>query len=628
MKIFSLIIFYLCAAHAVWGQLTFPNLTVSPARPQAGKSITFSFDAAQTSLAKANTLTCIAYLSEGQETKAQDIALQNAEKLYSGRLVIPSATKAVFLSFQHTQAGKLLEKQSEGFPVMLYDKKGQIEAGSYGNLAKISAEWASQHLKNINKRTLLDWYEKEFEKYPQNKRLFLDQYLDALKDTDLEKNKLLIAKELEALALLKDLQEEDLMLLQKWYETIGQEAKKDHYTSLLKIRYPAGNFVMNDKYLHFVQEFDYKPKKILYEHFRRDFPKASQLKAMRLNLAYQAAQAGNWAEFEEILTPMKLKDKAVLYNSLAFEWAEQNINLEKAKDLSAQTAEYAKYQMATQSKDEKPAYSSLNQWNMYLKERYATYADSYGFILYKLGNYDAAVPYLKDASEIFVSNLEVNEHYTNALEKSSLAPDLKATLEKFVRAGVASTRMKAQLKALHEVSPNNSQSFEAYLMELEADLYKRMKESLGKKLINEAAPSVSWVDLNGKKVSLADFKGKVVVLNFWATWCENCIASFPALQELMRKYAENQDIVFLFVNTWENGENKKKSVEDFMTGSKYKFLTLLDGGDKVIDDFNTSSIFSKIVIDKNGNIRFKNVETNDNYNVMSDELGIMIEMVK
>jgi len=55
------------------------------------------------------------------------------------------------------------------------------------------------------------------------------------------------------------------------------------------------------------------------------------------------------------------------------------------------------------------------------------------------------------------------------------------------------------------------------------------------------------VDKNGKTVSLEDFKGKIIFINFWATWCPPCIAEMPSMQKL---YADYQDkIVFLFVTT-------------------------------------------------------------------------------
>jgi len=51
--------------------------------------------------------------------------------------------------------------------------------------------------------------------------------------------------------------------------------------------------------------------------------------------------------------------------------------------------------------------------------------------------------------------------------------------------------------------------------------------------------TVSWEDTNGKKVSLADFKGKVVFLNFWATWCSPCIRELPSIERLQNKFSEN-----------------------------------------------------------------------------------------
>ena len=64
-----------------------------------------------------------------------------------------------------------------------------------------------------------------------------------------------------------------------------------------------------------------------------------------------------------------------------------------------------------------------------------------------------------------------------------------------------------------------------------------------------SAEALQWTFFyRGKQVQLSDFKGKVVILNFWATWCPPCVAEFPSFEKLYHHYKESDEIVFLFAN--------------------------------------------------------------------------------
>jgi thiol-disulfide isomerase/thioredoxin len=134
------------------------------------------------------------------------------------------------------------------------------------------------------------------------------------------------------------------------------------------------------------------------------------------------------------------------------------------------------------------------------------------------------------------------------------------------------------------------------------------------------------LDLDGKNINVEDLKGKVVVVDFWATWCGPCKASFPAMQKMVNKYKEDPNIKFVFIDTWEKGENKKKEAADFITTNKYSFHVLLDNEDKVVAQFKVDGIPTKFVIDKNGNIRFKAVGFDGSDDKLVDELTAMIEL--
>ena len=113
----------------------------------------------------------------------------------------------------------------------------------------------------------------------------------------------------------------------------------------------------------------------------------------------------------------------------------------------------------------------------------------------------------------------------------------------------------------------------------------------------DAAPEFALKDLDGKEVTLASLKGKVVLLDFWATWCGPCKAAMPTIQKLSEEY-KAKDVVILGVNTW---EQKKDGAKDYMASKKYTYGCLLNGDD-LAKAYGISGIPTLVIIGKDGKV--------------------------
>jgi peroxiredoxin len=114
-----------------------------------------------------------------------------------------------------------------------------------------------------------------------------------------------------------------------------------------------------------------------------------------------------------------------------------------------------------------------------------------------------------------------------------------------------------------------------------------------------AAPDFTLKDINGKSVSLSDFKGKVVVLNFWATWCTPCIHEIPDFNALQAKYGSS-GVQFIGVAVDDEGISK---VKPWVQKNNVGYPILLSDDDIFKKYGDMSAIPTTFIIDRSGNIR-------------------------
>jgi cytochrome c-type biogenesis protein len=116
-------------------------------------------------------------------------------------------------------------------------------------------------------------------------------------------------------------------------------------------------------------------------------------------------------------------------------------------------------------------------------------------------------------------------------------------------------------------------------------------------------------DQYGNEHTLSDYKGKVVFLNFWATWCPPCQKEMPDIEELYQEYNTNQDeVIFLGIanpsseDYPKNSDVSKEEVKSFIEDNGYTFPTLFDETGEILDQYSISAFPTTFMIDKEGNI--------------------------
>ena len=114
----------------------------------------------------------------------------------------------------------------------------------------------------------------------------------------------------------------------------------------------------------------------------------------------------------------------------------------------------------------------------------------------------------------------------------------------------------------------------------------------------DVAPDFTLEDTQGNKITLSELRGKVVMVNFWATWCPPCIEEMPSMERL-NNFMADEDFVMLAINTEKNG---RSVVPEFLKKTPYAFSILYDDQMTVQKKYGVYKFPESFIVGKDGTV--------------------------
>ncbi len=625
---------------------------IIPLIPVVGQDVKFTYDNSLTSLAGEETIYGTIYYWENLRWRAEDLKLVKNDTAWEATCRVPENCALLSCKFY---AGDKKDTGGRGtYTTMTFDKRGQ-------NLPTAYMAWGM--LRNKTLESLPGYCEEEAYIGDDIMRFWLNQQL--MKDPGARKyvfyyaakllNQMIpgekheqMLSDVDFILNLPDADEETLLkALEVAKDIVKDSTKAVAIEARILKDYPDGILARDQEIWRIFRIMDADVKAPELEAFLKRFPTEkfqeieTETSSMYLGKIFQAVI------YQAVI---KRNDFSLLYKYIhdvphlylqTFYWHMVQVPLRTNQRTPEQVFPPAKaiYNERPQAGSER-VYSK-REWKDYLLTRCKDMILKHAFVLDATGTSAEALELMEEIKEKYnFKSAEYNDQYVRLLEKNGYQSMVIPTIIASIREDAFTPEMLETLRKDYVKQHKNDKDFETYLASLKSqEKQQELQKHLQETMINKDIELFAMEDLNGKKVDLSKMKGKIIVLDFWATWCAPCKASLPGMQMSVNKYKDDPNVAFFFISTMETAADFKEQIRKFMKEHNYTLHVLCDNVnpktkkrsavyDTYAKAFKFSGIPHKLIIDGNGKLRWSINGYMGSPSALAEEMNLMIEMLK
>ena len=617
------------------------QFSVIPKFPKENDTVTFIYDARKTPLKDAQQMRGLMTGYQNFKWTQDNLDFTKQDTVWTADYVIPTGMALINFVFKANDIQDNGGEPTYSYILSTNDNK-QVSGGMLG--------WGLLRTPQIVKgvpyvvdsdsyktdEILLMWVKYELQQHPENRFKVLYAAASALKHMNTASSLEKLNNELNVLQQIPELKEEDLLQVWKVYKEILQDsAKAAELEAQIRSRFPEGQYVRDQQRLADFKKFAEAKDDAIRLQAAKDFldrhpfneTEAAFNDANRISYisvywslsVYTSMYKDltSYTKYIATLAPYEALSN-VIYRTIDVPYISQkSMNAQEILPYAQVVMDRLKYYRDNFPGDK---YSSL----------YYANAALFAKILVDNKRFAEAFEYASAAQRTQkYERADLNDTYVRALEGLGKKKEMLQALETSYRLNQSSTYMLDLMKAIYIANKGSETGYAAYLSGLkDASKREELKAKVQKLLISKDAPAFQLKDQFGNTVSLAQQKGKVVILDFWASWCAPCKAAFPGMKLAVDHFKNDPNVVFYFVDTQEKRADAKEYVTNYMKENNYPFTVLLDSDSKVSKSFGVGAIPHKIVVGPNGKMRFSEVGYMGSASELADEIIEMVRVLK
>ncbi|WP_065219864.1 MULTISPECIES: TlpA family protein disulfide reductase [Butyricimonas] len=628
---------------------------VIPLVPVVGQEVKFTYDNSLTSLAGEETIHGTVYYWQDLHWEAEDLPLVKNDTAWEASVTVPDRCALVVCKFY---AG---DKRDSGgratYATMTFDRDGRNLPTSYmawGMLRNKTLESLPGYCEEeayIDDEVMRFWLNQQLMKDP-GARQYVFYYAAKLLDKMVpgEKHEQMLA-DVDFVLSLPDADEETLLKARDVARNIVKDtAKTSEVERHILNKYPDGILARDQEIWRVFRVSDPDAKGVELEAFLKRFPVEkfrdveTETSGMYLGKIFQSAV------YQPIISK---NDYSLLYKYihdvphgllLTFYWHMVQVPLSTNQRRPEQVLPFATLiynEIMTRPRAGSDRVYSDREWKQQLLARGKDMILAHASVLAATGAPEEALNLMEEIKDIYAYKSAVyNDLYTRLLETNGYESLVIPTIIAGVREDAVTPEMLDRLRWDYLKTHGNDKGFDAYINSLKsAEKQQEMQAHLKESMIKEKITLYAMEDLDGKKVDLSKMKGKIIVLDFWATWCAPCKASLPGMQMAVNKYRNDPDVAFYFIATMETKPDFRQKIREFLVEKNYSLDVLVDnvnpetGSQSAVYDayckaFKFSGIPHKMIIDGNGNLRWSVGGYMGSPSALAEEVSYVIEMLK